>query len=154
MQSIKSILSASALAFATVNAHMILLTPPPYGTPDSSPLDKTGANFPCKATSNAGATVTDWKVGGKYELSFKGSAVHGGGTCQLALTTDSPATKTSKWQVIHSVIGGCPSRSSPGNLGGHGSFGGDPNSLGSDKYPFTIPDGIKAGQYTFAWTWL
>ncbi len=148
MPSFKSVLSASALAFlASTNAHMIMLTPPPYGTPNSSPLDAQGADFPCKSATSSGGTVTDMAIGQKQTLSFKGSAVHGGGSCQVSLTTDNPATKDSKWMVIHSIVGGCPARSSGGNLPEN------PNGSGADKYDFAIPQGIAPGAYTLAWTW-
>ena len=148
MPSVRSVLAASAIAFfASTNGHMILLTPPPYGNPDSSPLEASGSNFPCKGTSNAGGQTTNMAIGSKQSLSFKGSAVHGGGSCQVSLTTDNPATKNSKWQVIHSIEGGCPARNAAGNLGDN------PNLQGGDRYDYTIPQGINPGKYTLAWTW-
>jgi len=148
MPSVKSVLAALAVAFfSSANAHMILLTPPPYGSPNSSPLDPSGSNFPCKATSNSGGTITNMAIGSKQQLSFKGSAVHGGGSCQVALTTDNPATKNSKWMVIHSIEGGCPARGQGGNEGDNA------NQVDPDKYDYTIPQGISPGKYTLAWTW-
>lgn len=78
-------------------------------------------------------------IGSKQTLKFKGSAVHGGGSCQVSLTTDNPATKNSKWIVIHSIVGGCPARGASGN--------------GADTYDYTIPQGVSPGTYTLAWTW-
>jgi len=152
MPAIKTILMASAIAFNTVaNGHMILAHPVPYGSPDSSPLAGDGSNFPCKSTSNAGATVNDMAIGAPIELSFNGSAVHGGGSCQVSLTKDTPATKNSKWQVIHSIEGGCPAKGVGGNLP---EPKGPPTSTSDpDKYSFTIPQGISPGAYTLAWTW-
>lgn len=151
MPSIKALFSASAIAFfATTDAHMILAQPPPYGSPNSSPLDPSGSNFPCKATSNTGGPVTSMAVGAPLEMSFNGSAVHGGGSCQISLTKDTPATKDSKWMVIHSIMSGCPARDAGGNLpeSPTGGPGKDPNA-----YKYTIPQGIEAGAYTLAWTW-
>ena len=86
-------------------------------------------------------------VGSTQQLSFKGSAVHGGGSCQISLTTDNPATKQSKWMVIHSIEGGCPSAAG-------GNLADAPQSTSSaDTFPYKIPDGIKPGTYTLAWTW-
>ena len=148
MPSTKSVLTAAALAFfSSVNSHMILLTPPPYGNPNSSPLDASGSDFPCKGTSSAGGTVTNMAIGSKQQLSFKGSATHGGGSCQVSLTTDNPATKNSKWMVIHSIEGGCPARGQAGNEGDNA------NQIDPDKYDYTIPQGIQPGKYTLAWTW-
>ncbi|KAF6218709.1 hypothetical protein HO133_005251 [Letharia lupina] len=141
-----SILSfSSALFAATTSAHMILGSPPPYGSPDNSPLVADGSNFPCKATSNAGAIVTEMAIGAPQPLWFIGSAVHGGGSCQISLTTDMPATKSSSWMVIHSIEGGCPAKGVSGNDAAGQS--------GGSNYTYTIPQGITPGSYTLAWTW-
>ncbi|KAF6223857.1 hypothetical protein HO173_013102 [Letharia columbiana] len=146
MSSIMSILSFSAALFAaTTSAHMILGSPPPYGSPDNSPLVADGSNFPCKATSNAGAIVTEMAIGAAQPLWFIGSAVHGGGSCQISLTTDMPATKSSSWMVIHSIEGGCPAKGVSGNDAAGQS--------GGSNYTYTIPQGITPGSYTLAWTW-
>lgn len=148
MPSIKALLSASAIAFfATTDAHMILAQPPPYGSPNNSPLEAGGSDFPCKATSNTGGTVTTMTVGSQQVMKFKGSATHGGGSCQISLTKDSPATAQSKWMVIHSIMSGCPARGEVGNAGN------DAGQANADTYKYTIPQGIDAGEYTLAWTW-
>lgn len=85
-----SILSFSVLALfaSTANGHMIMATPPPYGTPDNSPLNADGSNFPCKAASNSDGPVTNMAIGASQKLSFLGESVHGGGSCQISLTKD------------------------------------------------------------------
>lgn len=128
---------------------MIMATPPPYGSPDNSPLNADGSNFPCKATSNSGGTVTIMAIGTSQKLSFLGESVHGGGSCQISLTTDTPATKSSTWMVIHSIEGGCPARNQAGNIGLDNSA----SALDPDNYDFSIPAGITPGAYTLAWTW-
>lgn len=149
MPSIKAALSASAIALlaSAANAHMLLAQPKPYGTPNNGPLAADGSNFPCKATSNSDGPVTTMAIGSQQQLVFQGEAVHGGGSCQVSLTTDNPATKNSKWMVIHSIIGGCPSRNAAGNLGE------DAGQMDPDKYNYNIPQGITPGTYTLAWTW-
>ena len=151
MSSIISILSFSVLAFfaSTAQAHMVMATPPPYGSPDNSPLNADGSNFPCKATSDSGGTVTNMAVGASQKLSFLGESVHGGGSCQVSLTTDTPATKSSTWMVIHSIEGGCPARNQAGNIGADDSA----SAPDPDTYNFSIPPGITPGAYTLAWTW-
>ena len=146
-----SILSFSVLAFlaSTTHGHMIMATPPPYGTPDNSPLNADGSNFPCKATSNSAGPVTNMAVGASQKLSFLGESVHGGGSCQISLTTDTPATKSSTWMVIHSIEGGCPARNQAGNIGADNSA----SAPDPDTYDFSIPAGIAPGAYTLAWTW-
>ncbi|KAL8688191.1 MAG: hypothetical protein Q9218_005837 [Villophora microphyllina] len=86
-------------------------------------------------------------VGQPQTISFKGQATHGGGSCQVSLTTDTPPTKDSVFKVIKSIEGGCPS-TNPGNVGT------DPFGYGADKFQFSIPDSIPTGKnYTLAWTW-
>jgi hypothetical protein len=122
-------------------AHMIMKSPPPFGNPDNGPLG--AANFPCKlqgdpATFYSGVEATEMAVGTDQTLSFSGSAVHGGGSCQLAITSDTAPTASSQWQVILSIIGGCPSV----------------DGSGPSEYTFQIPDTVAPGDYTFAWTWI
>ena len=74
-------------------------------------------------------------------------SISGGGSCQVSLTTDNPATKNSKWQVIHSIEGGCPARNQAGNAGE------SPDPIDPDTYKYSIPTGINPGKYTLAWTW-
>jgi hypothetical protein len=145
-------IAAAILAFSSVaSAHMILENPKPFGNPNSSPLNEDGSNFPCKFDGTYGATVTsmnNWEAGSTQEISFIGSAVHAGGSCQFSFTTDKVPTKDSVWKVIHSVIGGCPKAGIAGNIepadaGGHGA----------DKFPITVPKDTPNGQLTFAWSW-
>ena len=88
-------------------------------------------------------------IGASQKLSFLGESVHGGGSCQISLTTDTPATKSSTWMVIHSIEGGCPARNQAGNIGADNSA----SAPDPDTYDFSIPLGIAPGAYTLAWTW-
>ncbi|EFQ36410.1 endoglucanase [Colletotrichum graminicola] len=135
-----------------VLAHVVLENPKPFkfaADGPTNPISSTGDDFPCKMP-HAGATYeidgppTLMAIGETFEEIFKGQAVHGGGSCQFALSADAKPTKDSKWMVIHSIEGGCPARNQKGNLEG-------PNK---DKYPFTIPNSIIPGDYVFAWIWL
>jgi hypothetical protein len=85
-------------------------------------------------------------VGVPQELTFTGSAVHGGGSCQVSVTLDQKPTKNSQWKVIHSIIGGCPSNVT-GNLVANA------NGDGAAVFQFTMPKGMPNGQYTLGWTW-
>ena len=131
-------------------AHMMLDNPVPYGksTLNNSPLEGTGLDFPCKLRRDAYdlTQMNYWTAGEAQTISFLGSAVHGGGSCQFSLTKDPQPTKSSKWKVIHSVIGGCPA-TVDGNLRE------DPAGRGSATFNVTIPKSIPDGRYTFAWTW-
>lgn len=145
----KSVLVA-VLGATAVNAHMIMTNPVPYGkeTLNNSPLAADGSDFPCKLRSGA-FDITEENtiaIGASHALSFEGSATHGGGSCQISLTTDREPTKQSEWKVIKSFEGGCPANVD-GNMAGGASMK-DPY-----QFSFTIPEGIEAGKYTLAWTW-
>ncbi|CAF9915409.1 MAG: hypothetical protein GOMPHAMPRED_000748 [Gomphillus americanus] len=133
-----------ASTFTLAASHMIMKTPAPFSKvpPDNSPLSSSGANFPCKNDGSVGfydtTSRTTMAIGETQTLSFTGSAVHGGGSCQLAVTSDKAPTASTSWQVILSIEGGCP------------SITGD----GPSTYNYEIPDGIATGDATLAWTWI
>lgn len=146
----KNILTTALLGVSAVNAHLIMTNPVPYGKDslNNSPLAADGSDFPCKQRSgvyDVGKENT-YSVGDAIPLAFQGSATHGGGSCQVSLTTDRNPTKDSNWMVIKSIEGGCPVNTE-GNLSG-----GETNKVPTDLN-FTIPDGIGGGKYTMAWTW-
>ncbi|KAI4101355.1 MAG: hypothetical protein L6R37_004998 [Teloschistes peruensis] len=152
MPSTKSSLAAFLLALAPLaSAHVLLETPVPYGaaTLNTNPLLEDGSDYPCKQREGVYAVtkVNVMPIGQPQTISFQGQATHGGGACQVSLTTDTPPTKDSVFKVIKTIVGGCPS-TNPGNVGN------DPFGHGADKFQFSIPDTIPAGKnYTMAWTW-
>ncbi|CAG8952903.1 hypothetical protein HYFRA_00007617 [Hymenoscyphus fraxineus] len=135
---------------AVANAHMIMNTPPPFKQGlNNSPLDKT--NFPCKQQAGAtysmeGNTRTNMAIGSTQPLKFTGSAVHGGGSCQISLTYDKIPTAKSVFKVIYSIEGGCPAAGASGNLGDNA------DQPSPTEYTFPIPD-IPTGDAILAWTW-
>ncbi|KAJ5146380.1 uncharacterized protein N7515_000944 [Penicillium bovifimosum] len=143
-----STVMAVLMGASMANAHMIMSSPVPYGkdTLNNSPLAADGSDFPCKLRDgvyDAPTAETILGIGEDTPLTFIGSATHGGGSCQISLTTDLEPTKSSKWQVIKSFEGGCPA-----NVDGNLSGGEEP-----DTFKFAIPEGIAPGKYTLAWTW-
>jgi hypothetical protein len=96
----------------------------------TSPLNVDGSNFPCKGYQNDRPiqTTVSYTAGSTYNMTLAGSAMHGGGSCQLSLSYDNGAT----FRVIKSMIGGCPL---------------------TTTYDFTIPSYAPAGVALFAWTW-
>lgn len=58
------------------------------------------------------------------------SANHGGGSCQISLSTDGAKTFT----VLQSIIGNCP-------------------TSGTSNLDFTIPADAPTGNHVLAWTW-
>ncbi|KAK4169054.1 hypothetical protein QBC43DRAFT_200647 [Cladorrhinum sp. PSN259] len=141
-----SVLAAGSFA-SIAQAHMLLRTPTPYAGHISSPLDPSGSNFPCQNVAFTGS-ATEMAQGSTQQMGFTGSAVHGGGSCQVSLTYDNPPTAASSWKVIHSIQGGCPARGVTANLPDN------PDGAAPDSYPFTIPADVPAGNATLAWTWM
>ncbi|CBX94475.1 hypothetical protein LEMA_P119660.1 [Plenodomus lingam JN3] len=136
--SFKSTIIAAAALLASVNAHIKITQPVPFSvaTLDTAPITKS--QYPCK--SNLGftvSTINSMKVGEPQTIKFSGTAVHGGGSCQLSVTTDPEPTENSIFKVIKSIEGGCP--------GVDGT---------TNEYEFTLPDSIPNGKATFSWTWL
>lgn len=152
---LKNLVAATAamvLSLVSVcNAHMIMSSPVPYGksTLDNSPLLADGSDFPCKQRSGVydlEGAENNLVIGEPNTLSFIGSVVHGGGSCQVSLTKDLQPTVDSTWMVIHSIEGNCPSNVT-------GNLPEDASGTGAAVFQYTIPEGIEPGQYTIAWSW-
>lgn len=142
---ISQLAAVLAIYGTTVSSHMILSSPTPYAadTITNSPLSSSGSNYPCQISGDAATFYStsgisnEYTAGESLTMSFKGSAVHGGGSCQVALSTDMQPSQTTRWSVILSIEGGCPTK--------------DGTTAGT--YDVTIPSDIPAGTYSYAWTW-
>lgn len=129
---------ASLLLVASVNAHMNMAVPVPFSyekiKEDKAPI--TAQQYPCKTQYGFDITqMNNIAVGAEQSLSFDGTAIHGGGSCQLSVTTDKVPSASSKFKVIMSMEGGCPGTTAP------------------EQFKFKLPDSIPNGQVTLAWTW-
>jgi hypothetical protein len=137
---------------AMASAHILMTNPVPYGASslNNGPLDMSGGDFPCKQRSGVyekeGASNV-YPQGSTQQLTFKGTAVHGGGSCQVSITTDLQPDANSVWKVIKSIEGGCPAKNAAGNIGDNA------DTPVPDTYDFTIPKDLPAGEYSLAWTW-
>ncbi|KAH8590998.1 hypothetical protein B0O99DRAFT_281018 [Bisporella sp. PMI_857] len=141
----------AVLGLATIsNAHMLLAHPPPYPDQNLSngPLAADGSDFPCKSSSYTGGTTTTLTPGSSQPLDFTGTAVHGGGSCQISITYDAVPNKQSTWKVLHSYISGCPAEGTNENVGNDAS---KPRPF---NYPFEIDERLPAGKATLAWSWI
>ncbi|EPS34477.1 chitin binding domain-containing protein [Penicillium oxalicum 114-2] len=140
----------AALSATTINAHMKMSLPIPYGKEslDTSPLDSQGGNFPCKLRGDVYAVTKEnfIEAGVAQQLHLQGQATHGGGSCQISLTEDRAPSKSTSWKVIQSFEGGCPANVA-------GNIGGDANAPNPTLFNYTIPDDFAPGKYTLAWTW-
>ena len=126
-------------------AHMQMLIPSPLRDPHSdradepkdwnilTPLHADGSDFACKGYqwNTPWTPVATYEAGGSYEMTLKGGATHGGGSCQMSLSCDGGI----KFKVIKSIVGGCPLQK---------------------EYGFTIPrefSKVSNATCLFAWTW-
>jgi hypothetical protein len=162
-------MAAVALLLARASAHIVMNTP--FGFPNlkvaNSPLGQP-VLFPCQFGTSATydfSNSTKVVAGDSTILSFTGSAVHGGGSCQVSISK-TPSADPKDWKVIKSIIGGCPATitQSDGNLDQIGTFNGYPQGKqctmpDSDEtdcvkqYTIQIPQNIPPGQYYFSWSW-
>lgn len=159
MLNAKIVVAATGLFAATaVNGHMVMKSPQPHNvitalvngvSNPGRPLSSDGSDFPCRNTgSDWSGPTNSYALGSKQQLAFTGSAVHGGGSCQVSITYDTAPTKDSVFKVIHTIQGGCPARNTAGNLGDDASLA-DPFT-----YDYTVPSDIPAGNATIAWSWI
>ena len=148
---IKYLLLLETILLQVASGHLIMMSPEPYSNKslNNSPLAYDGSDFPCKLREDAFLAPTKetvYEVGVVNTMRFRGSATHGGGSCQLSLTEDLLPSKQSMWKVIKSYEGGCPKNSGQ-NLAGGADTDDD------IQLDFAIPEHIHPGRYTLAWTW-
>lgn len=138
----KSLLASfGALFFASAHAHMEMTWPYPFKSKwnpanpragdaiDWSMTNPLGV-YPCKGHIDPSApAVATWSAGSSVNYTVAGSAIHGGGSCQISMSYDQGKT----WNVIYSIIGGCLVE-----------------GLTQDV---TIPSDAPSGDALFAWSW-
>jgi len=157
--------------FGLSNAHAVMSNPVPYSFDaglTNGPMAQSA--FPCKsnevkfsATSN-----TTWTGGQTQSLKLLSGATHGGGSCFVAMTYETPGSSgfsdLANWYNIYSIPGSCPATTT-GNLDTVATTDGYPTgpqctstgSGGSDcvhSYDVPMADQLKDGDAVFAWVWL
>ena len=146
-----SVISAAVAVFlpALVSAHVSLYYPESVYThhdgTDLNPLDPSGSNYPCFYTDGGTGTFPELALGSQQHIGLKGSAVHGGGSCQISITYDVPPNKNSKFKVVKSFEGNCPIHAE-GNLPDNPT-----NTLPGLQYQ--LPSNIPSGKAVIVWTW-
>ena len=150
-------IATAILAFtSSTSAHLLLSNPVGFAGTSQDPLAENGSNFPCGSGGYNVAKMNHWKAGSTQTVRMIGTAVHSGGSCQFAISTDAHPNKNSKWRVIHSVIGGCPMNMPDGTSMNADQFLKIPASATwpiPDKFPVKIPKDVPNGKVTFAWIW-
>ncbi|KAK4622269.1 hypothetical protein CLAFUW4_07610 [Fulvia fulva] len=153
-------LLAASLALGA-QAHMFMSSPVPIeGNAVKPPLDPSGSDFPCHGVQLPATGGQKMAAGSEQLLAFDlgggaNTAVHGGGSCQLAITYETDAAKVKdpkNWKVIYSILGGCPT-DAKGNLDQAIACTQAGNTACVNQFPFKIPKGVKDGNAILAWTW-
>lgn len=159
------------LLCSAAEPHIVMSTPRVFSDHkvQTSPLGGEFL-FPCQfgpAASYSFAQSLYVIAGSNISVSFLGSVVHGGGSCQMSLSKTASSDPTD-WKVIHTVIGGCPATVDQldGNLDTIGtspdgypiasscSVSNQTNTNCLKAFSIQIPSAIAAGPYFFAWTWV
>lgn len=111
-------LAQLSIAGELVARHIELVTPQPFVFNEfgpTNPLSPDGSDYPCKVPQGQNFKIssapTEMVIGEDQTVSFNGTAVHGGGSCQFALAEGLEPTKESAWKVIQSIEGGVSSLS-------------------------------------------
>lgn len=76
---IKTLLAVSVVIILSTilyRTYILITLSPLYESPDNSPLNTNGFNFPYKTISNTDATITNMAIDSRQTLFFKGEAVH------------------------------------------------------------------------------
>ena len=142
---------AAAAAFlpALVSGHVLMNYPESVYThsdgTDLNPLNPDGSNYPCFYTDGGSGTFPTLALGSSSRIGLQGSAVHGGGSCQISVTYDVPPNKNSQFKVLKSYQGNCP-------IQAEGNLPADPtHPLPGLQYE--LPSNIPSGKAVIAWTW-
>ncbi|KAI5799306.1 hypothetical protein DFH27DRAFT_514922 [Peziza echinospora] len=143
---------AALAAFAPlVAAHVKMVGPESfYSIPEGkeqNPLDANGANYPCFYTSGGSGKQITWDAGTRREINLRGSAVHGGGSCQVSIAYPKGGLNAGTvFKVLQSYEGACPAGSTTGNL---------PDDIEHviPALSFNLPKDIPSGDAVIAWTW-
>lgn len=144
--STSTILALVALVPSTL-AHMYVSHPEVYlmdVDEKRSPLSADGSNYPCYETAGHSDNLPTYSAGSSQKFTIEGTAVHGGGSCQISITYDLPVTKDSQFHVVKSFHGDCPTQHAanlPANE--HGVF----------DLHYNIPIDMPNGKAVVAWTW-
>ncbi|KAK1997546.1 hypothetical protein LX36DRAFT_720875 [Colletotrichum falcatum] len=152
MHPLFSFAAGLVLLSAGAEGHTLMQHPVPFPSQlrHNGPVAKDGSDWPCKGDVDYDASGVSniWKRGSSEYLQAMGGASHGGGSCQIAVTTDLKPSRKSEWRVIHSIHGGCPIR----NLTDV-NYGDSPTVLLPSVHNFTVPTWLPVGPAVMAWLW-
>ncbi|KAL2015879.1 hypothetical protein VTK56DRAFT_4676 [Thermocarpiscus australiensis] len=171
---ISAVMAAMFLLLGGARGHMVMNYPTPYNlnTPPLLQVDPiSGGRFPFPCHNHYGFTSrTLVEAGGATLVNFTGGGQHGGGSCQFSISYDEPTdggdwNKSAKFKTIYSIIGGCPAvftdetRNLPPaamdpNMRRDSKHCGDDQGIDCIRqFMIPLPNFLKNGPATFAWTW-
>lgn len=163
-------LLTALLGLITVTSgHGLMIEPYPYNYV-TEPLYQNwplsaDLPFPCQGRTQHIEKPRAVLTGGTHTtVKFWIAAVHGGGSCQFSIAYGyPPPSDVNEWKTLYTIIGGCPAEAA-GNLpvvetDANGRTNGPAcgNSAGEEcvrQFDVPIPQGIRNGNATLAWTWL
>jgi hypothetical protein len=141
---------------------MFIASPRPIeGSAPKDPLNADGSNFPCHGVALPVRGGQQLTAGSSFELKLdigaggENNAVHGGGSCQLAVTYETTAEKIrdpNNWHVVYSIQGGCPANAA-GNLDKAVYCEAAGQSECINTWDVPLPKGLRSGHAILSWTW-
>jgi len=153
-----TVVATSLLSMA--NAHLFLAEPKPIqGNAIKDPLDPSGSNFPCHGAPLPTSDGQKMVAGETFPLKFEmgggyNNAVHGGGSCQLAILSDTTnAADPASWNVIYSIEGGCPSNTKGNLVTPYEACTSADEGDCMHSWDIPMPKGVKSGNAILSWTW-
>jgi hypothetical protein len=143
---------AALAAFAPmVSAHIRMIGPASVyahiAGKEQDPLNGDGSNYPCFYTDGGSGAKVEWSAGTTQQIELQGSAVHGGGSCQISIAyPNGNLNANTEFKVLKSFEGACPPGSTTGNLP-------ENIELRLPGLSFNLPKGLPSGDAVIAWSW-
>ncbi|KAJ1916650.1 hypothetical protein H4219_003665 [Mycoemilia scoparia] len=116
--------------------HMGIADPKPRLTGPNLRSPINAAGLPLCGVAERGPTQATVRAGSSMTMKFDGSAIHGGGHCQFAISYNNK-----DFAVMEDVLKNCFTSS---------AFG----SAGNYKYDIKLPAELPSGDATIAWSWV
>jgi hypothetical protein len=158
----RSLAISLSYLFYWTSSHMFIASPRPIeGSAPKDPLNADGSNFPCHGVALPVRGGQQLTAGSSFELKLdigaggENNAVHGGGSCQLAVTYETTAEKIrdpNNWHVVYSIQGGCPANAA-GNLDKAVYCEAAGQSECINTWDVPLPKGLRSGHAILSWTW-
>jgi len=141
---------------------MFIASPSPIkASAPKDPLHADSSNSPCHGVALPVEYGQQLTAGSSFELEFdvgadgENTAVHGGGSCQLAITyetADQQVCDPNNWHVVYSIHVRCPANAA-GNVDKAAYCEVPRKSECVNTWKITLPKGLRSGHKIMSWTW-